>query len=251
VEKPGFAGPDGRGASVSPSWNVLAVEDQEPVQQLISRALEGRVRVRFAEGVDEALRRLDEERPDLVLLDVALADGDGFQLCSLLRDDDRFRDVPVIFVTGRGATADKVLAFSLGADDYVEKPFDLRELRARVEARLRRREESAASAEIVQRGDLRLDLARFRAFGIEEGRERDLDLTVHEFRLLQHLASREERVQSRCQLVEAVWGDVVVNERTVDSHMSNLRRKLGPLGVYLRAIRGVGYVFDSQATGRG
>jgi two-component system, OmpR family, phosphate regulon response regulator PhoB len=226
-----------------PVANVLAVEDSIDEQLRLGRVLEPHLHVVFEKTLEGALRRLESDAVDLVLLDVSLPDGDGFQLCSMLRGDDRFRGLPVIFLTSRSETRDKVLAFSLGAEDYVEKPYDALELRARIQAKLRRARGEGAQAELLCRGDLQLHAPSLRASLRDGARTTPLDLTPHEFRLLYHLAAGEDRVFTRLQLLEAVWGPTIVVERTVDTHVCNLRRKLGPYRDCVESIRGVGYRF--------
>jgi len=187
--------------------------------------------------------QLYENGADLILLDVSLPDGNGFQLCSRLQHDDTFRNIPVIFLTAHTATADKITAFSVGADDYIEKPFDAAELRARIESKLKKRQWKVKQAEVLRRGALRLDVTRYRAYCLLGDTEKVLDLTAREFRILHHLATREGRIVTREQLLQCIWDDAVVVDRTVDTHVSNLRRKLGDLGEVIETVRGVGYRF--------
>lgn len=220
---------------------VLAVEDCSDERRRLARALEPHLSVVFADSVEGAFERLAQDPVDLILLDVSLPDGDGFQLCSLLREDEAFRRLPIVFLTARAETRDKVHAFSLGAEDYVEKPYDALELRARIHAQLRRAGRDAD--ELLCRGDLRLHAPSYRASLAGGGRVTDLDLTPHEFRLLYHLASAEDRIFTRGQLLEALWGPTVVTERTIDTHISSLRRKLGAQRHCVETVRGVGYRF--------
>jgi two-component system response regulator ResD len=185
---------------------------------------------------------VSEERFDVVLLDVMLPDGEGFTLCREIQGDGRHADTAVVFLTARDATEDRIAAFRVGADDYVEKPFDRRELHARVTARLRRLQGLRDRETTLVRGELRLDLRTQKA----AVRDQDLDLTPHEFRLLFQLARDEDRPRSRRELMESVWGNVVVYERTIDSHLSNLRKKLGPCAGYIRSVRGIGYRFSTS-----
>lgn len=225
---------------------ILLIEDSIDEQRLIARALEPRESVAIASSVAEGLERLGSEPFDLVLLDVGLPDGDGFQLLARMREEERLGETPVVFLSARSGTPDKVLAFALGAEDYVAKPCDPAELRARVQARLRAGRTTAESAAVLRRGDLRLDLASYRATVRSGDTESRLELTPHEFRLLYRLASCEDRVFERGQLLEAVWGPTVVTERTVDTHVCNLRRKLGRWGACIESVRGVGYRFRSR-----
>lgn len=222
---------------------ILVVEDSPDARALVVRALDGRASLSLAASLEEARAALGRGRPDLVLLDVGLPDGDGFDLCRSLQADDRTRDVPVVFLTARDATCDKVDAFALGAEDYLAKPFDPDELRARVEARLRRSASLRERRDALEVDGLRLDLGLHRAFRTGDAPPAALDLTSHEFRLLYYLATRPGRTVTRDELVADVWSVEAVCERTVDTHMSNLRRKLGPLGRRIHTVRGVGYRF--------
>jgi two-component system alkaline phosphatase synthesis response regulator PhoP len=225
-------------------WKALVVEDCADTRRLIARALAGLCEIIEARGVREADLRLEQHRPDLVLLDVSLPDGDGYELCSRLQGNEETAHVPIVFLTARSASQDKVVAFSLGADDYVSKPFDPLELRARVSARLAKHQAHTERKGHLRRGALRIDLDSFRAYlVVEGGEENELALTRHEFRILHTLASQPERVFTRAQLLERVWSNVAVGPRTVDAHVSNLRRKLGPQSECIESIRGVGYRF--------
>lgn len=221
-------------------WKILVVEDCPDSQRLVGRAL-SHCEVRFADRIASAQSHLEREVPDLIVLDLALPDGSAFGLCSTLQNDDRTRDVPIVFLTASHETRNKVTAFSLGAEDYLEKPFEPVELRARVEARLRKARERAERGEALRVGNLWLDVARLRAWVIESGARREIELTPHEFQLLHHLARQEGRVARRPDILHAVWGDVIVTQRTIDTHVSNLRRKLGPEGPRIEAVRGIGY----------
>jgi two-component system phosphate regulon response regulator PhoB len=217
------------------------VEDCADSQRLVARALAPELRVLAAATIAEARRRLERRLPALVLLDLSLPDGDGHHFCSELRADPLTRRIPVIFLSGSEAVSDKVVAFSLGAEDYVEKPFDAIELRARVMARIAKAKEASESAGAIELPGIRLDAGQVRAFAAEARGERDLGLTAAEFRILALLAGQPERVFTRAQVMEAAWGGTTVAERTVDSHVCNLRRKLEALRSYVESVRGVGY----------
>ncbi len=229
-------------------WSILLVEDSPDIPPLVRNALGNEFQVRHVESLGRAREVLDNAEFDLVLLDLVLPDGPGFELCAALQSDDATRETPIIFLSGRSDTASKVTALSLGAEDYVEKPFDRQELRARALARLRKREANEAQSSVLRRGNLRLDLARQRAVVTEESDERELGLTPHEFRLLHFLATRIEHVLSREQLRSAVWGEVVIADRTIDSHVSNLRKKMGLLGGCIQSVRGAGYRFSAASS---
>lgn len=220
---------------------VLAIEDCEDQQRLIAQTLAGECSVEAVGTLGDARSSLSVRLPDIILLDVGLPDGDGFRFCAELQDDPRTQRIPVIFLTSRHEAADKAMGFSLGAEDFVEKPCEPVELRARVRARLRR---AGRAEEVLRKGSLELQAALYRAFHVDDsGERRELELTPKEFRLLHLLARDEGRVFTRRQILEALWGDVVVSERTVDTHLSNLRGKLGVCGSCLQAVRGAGYRF--------
>ena len=220
---------------------VLVVEDCADTWRLIERALGSQFALRHADGLAAARNALADAKPDLVLLDIGLPDGDGMALCSELRSDDATRTIPVIFLSAKNAVDTKVTAFGLGADDYVDKPFDAAELRARVAARVRRSHSLERESSVRVFGPLRIDRGRFKASLVVDGVEHDLDLTAHELRLLVALAETPGRVLSRTQLARVLVGDCVITERTIDTHLCNLRRKLGPLRDWIETVRGVGY----------
>jgi DNA-binding response OmpR family regulator len=194
----------------------------------------------------EARARASQTRFDLVMLDMALPDGGGFELCRWLQREAASADTAIVFLSGRNDAEDRIAAFSVGADDYLEHAFDTRELHTRVVSRLRRLRDLRQRDSRLERGDLRLDLTRQRAVLLGPEGEEELDLTPHEFRLLFQLARDEERPLSRDQLMRSVWGNVVVYERTIDSHLSNLRKKLGSRSGYIQSVRGVGYRFSAR-----
>jgi two-component system, OmpR family, response regulator len=220
---------------------VLVVEDSAEIRMLIARALGAQFSLRHCADLAAARAAIAESQPDLVLLDIGLPDGDGLSLCSELRRDDATHAIPVIFLSGRSSVDTKVTAFGLGADDFVEKPFDAAELRARVAARLRRTRHPEQDGAVRALGPLRIDRDRFKAHLLEGGAQRDLELTAHELRLLGALVDTPGRVLSRGQLARVLVGDCVITERTIDTHLCNLRRKLGPMRDWIETVRGVGY----------
>ncbi len=229
---------------------VLVVEDCSDTRRLIDRALGSQFTLRHCDGLAAARAVLSQWRPDLVLLDVGLPDGDGLALCSELQSDEATRAIPVMFLSGRNSVDTKVTAFGLGADDFVDKPFDLAELRARVAARLRRSRSVERYGALRVHGPLRIDRDRFKAYLLESGAERDLDLTAHELRLLAALADAPGRVFSRAQLAKALVGECVITERTIDTHLCNLRRKLGRRRDLIETVRGAGYRFVEPSRSR-
>ncbi|MBL8605459.1 MAG: winged helix-turn-helix domain-containing protein [Myxococcales bacterium] len=191
----------------------------------------------------DVLRAVQSDAPDLVLLDLMLPDGSGTDLCRALKSNPATRAIPVIMVTARGEEIDRVVGFELGADDYVTKPFSVRELVLRIRAILRRSETETVQEEVVSFGRLKVDRTAHRAF--VDGAE--VVLTALEFRLMTTLLDRKNRVQSRDTLLSDVWGlQLHVETRTVDTHIKRLREKLGAAGDYIHTVRGVGYRFASS-----
>ena len=224
--------------------NILVVEDEPAIQELIAVNLEhaGHHVIR-ARDAEEALRVVRHALPDLLLIDWMLPGMSGVSLARQLRQSERTRQVPVIMLTARAAELDKIMGLEAGADDYVTKPFSPKELVARIKAVLRRRAPQMTD-EPVEVGGLRLEPATRRVFGDR----RPLELGPTEFRLLHFLMTHPERVHSRAQLLDQVWGDhVFIEERTVDVHIRRLRKTLEPSGHdrLIQTVRGSGYRFAS------
>ena len=219
---------------------ILAVEDEPAIRELLKVNLaDAGYDVRTAEDAETARRMLDGELPDLLLLDWMLPGLSGLALAKQLRADARTRDLPIIMVTARGEEADRVAGLEAWVDDYVTKPFSPRELKARIKAVLRRRAPEAAQ-EPLAAGPVRLDPSTHRV--TVDGRPVHLGPT--EFRLLRYFLARPERVHTRAQLLDHVWGDhVYIEERTVDVHIRRLRVALEPYGAQdlIETVRGAGY----------
>ena len=223
---------------------ILAVDDEPDLLELIDTNLTAAgFTVLKADNGPEALRQVRAFQPQLILLDVMLPGLDGLEVCKKLRLDPDARAIPIVMLTARAAEIDRVLGLELGADDYITKPFSMRELVLRVKKLLHRRSAPEADAGQIQFGGLRIDKQRHRA----ELHGRALDLTLTEFKLAAILAERRGRVQSREQLLRDVWGyNNMIDTRTVDTHMRRLRAKLGPAADFLDTVRGVGYRFREQ-----
>ncbi len=186
----------------------------------------------------EGLRAFREQAPVLVLLDLMLPDISGLEVCKLMKRERE--NVPVVMLTAKSEEVDRVVGFELGVDDYVVKPFSVRELVLRVQAILRRGKSEPAPADVVDFGVLRIDRSAHRAW--VTGTE--IELTALEFKLLTTLLERRDRVQSRSSLLDVVWGITAdINTRTVDTHVKRLREKLGAAGGYIETVRGIGYRF--------
>jgi two-component system, OmpR family, response regulator len=220
---------------------ILLVDDEDAVQKLLTYPLEREgFRVLQARDGEEALRRFGQERVDLVVLDLMLPKLDGLEVCRRLRGQST---VPIIMLTARDDELDKVVGLELGADDYITKPFSIREFRSRVRALLRRAslDSQAGGRDVIAADGLVIDLSR-RTVSVQG---RPVGLTYVEFELLRTLANRPGRVFSRQALLEALWGDYAYREpRTIDVHVRHLREKLendpGEPAL-IQTVRGVGY----------
>jgi two-component system, OmpR family, phosphate regulon response regulator PhoB len=222
------------------SVTILIVEDEPQVQELVAVNLEhAGHRVRRAATAGEAVSAIREELPDVLILDWMLPDESGISLLRRLREDERTRNLPVLMLTARAMEQDKVSGLEAGADDYLTKPFSPKELAARIKSVLRRRAPQLAD-DVVEIGGLRLDPAarRVTAGG------KIVDLAPTEFRLLHFFMTHPERIYSRAQVLDQVWGDhVFIEERTVDVHIRRLRKGLEPSGHdrLIDTVRGSGY----------
>ena len=232
-------------AAVPRPRRVLVVEDEQDIAGLIKHALE-----RSGEGIveivgtgDAALRAVTEQPPDLVILDLNLPVLSGTEVCRILRGRPSTANIPIIMLSARTAETDRVSGLDLGADDYVTKPFSLRELAARVRAVLRRRQpgEAAGATANVYNGDHLV--ADFDAVAISVDGS-PVRLTRREFELLKFLVENRNRVLSRDRLLERVWGyERFIETRSVDVHVGRLRAKLGPAGQQIETVVGLGYRF--------
>jgi DNA-binding response OmpR family regulator len=223
---------------------VLVVEDEADIAGLIKHTLErgGDVVAEVVASGDEALKAAAELPPDLIVLDLNLPVLGGLEVCRLLRARPSTARTPIIMLTARTSEADRVTGLDAGADDYITKPFSLRELAARVRAVLRRgKSEEAPNPPLVYRG--KHLMADFDAVAINVDGE-PVRLTRREFELLRYMYENRNRVLSRDRLLERVWGyDRVVETRSVDVHVGRLRAKLGPAGKQIETVVGLGYRF--------
>lgn len=221
---------------------ILIIDDEPDLVEALEYALtQGHFQVRVASmGTDGLRQALAEPLPDLVLLDLMLPDVAGIEVCRQLRADLRTCDLPVIIMSARASEIDRVVGFEVGADDYIAKPFSIRELILRIRAVLRRRHAGVTDLPPIQIGRMRIDVDAHRVW--VDGQERAL--TSLEFRLLWLLFVRRGRVQTREALLNEVWGvNSDVSVRSVDTHIQRLRKKLGEAGEYVQTLRSVGYRF--------
>lgn len=223
---------------------ILVIEDEPDIHEVLDYNLRaaGYEVVSAVRGLD-GLRLVREHRPDLVLLDLMLPDIPGTEVCRAIRDNPSTRGLPVVMLTARQEEIDRVVGFEVGADDYVTKPFSVRELMLRIRAVLKRRDVPAIDAQTVEFGNLRIDRGAHRVW-VAGG---EIELTALEFKLLVTLYDRRNRVQSRGALLDHVWGiEAKISTRTVDVHVKRLREKIGSARDYIKTVRGVGYRFAER-----
>ena len=221
------------------SKHILIVEDEKDLSDTleynfknagykVSMSLEGNKAISLATG---------KNNPDLVILDLMLPDISGLDVCKEIRSNPVSKNTPILMLTAKGEEVDRILGFELGADDYLVKPFSLRELTLRVAALLKRNVPIESDENIIL-GDLNIDLAAHRVF-LETN---EVTLTAKEFDLLVHLARHNGRVQTRDYLLEQIWGySSDVTTRTVDTHIKRLRSKIGSFGNLIETVRSIGY----------
>ena len=231
-----------------PSERVLLIEDDPSIVAglELNLSLEGYEVVTAADG-ESGYRLAVDKVPDLILLDIMLPGMNGLEVLRRLREIDA--DVPVLILTARGEEADKVLGLTLGADDYISKPFNLGELRARINASLRRQRRRVTGQSVFEFGDVRVDLDRHQV----RRAGKDVAMTAREFALLAYFLRNPERALTRDTLLAEVWQTDYLSQRTIDNFISRLRAKFEPdpdRPRFFLTVRGVGYRFDpSGATG--
>lgn len=222
---------------------VFIVEDEPDLRDTLTYNFEneGFTVKSFSNG-ESFLESLSKNKPNLVILDLMLPGISGLDVCRELRSDDNFNDIAVVMLTAKSEEIDRIVGFELGADDYVTKPFSVRELILRVKVLLKKRLENSTNEQILAFGPITMNLDAHDV--VVDGE--NIILTALEFKLLKHLLNRKGRVQTRDQLLGDVWGySSEVTTRTVDTHIKRLREKLGKPGDLIQTIRGVGYRFNN------
>jgi two-component system phosphate regulon response regulator PhoB len=227
------------------SRHILVVEDEPDINKTVSYniANEG-LKPLSALNLSEAESYISSNNISLIILDLMLPDGSGLDFCKKLKSSNAYSDIPIIIVTAKDDEVDKVVGFELGADDYVTKPFSVRELILRIKAILKRNSKDITqntSSKIQTFGILSINEDSHEVFINDD----EITLTALEFKLLKHLLDRRGRVQTRDQLLSDVWGySAHITTRTVDTHVKRLREKMGVMGKHVQTIRGVGYRFS-------
>ncbi len=224
--------------------HIAVVDDDPGIVSLISKYLRKEGFTVKGLSTGEALfKSLKTEKPDLVILDRVLPGMDGFEICKRLKETQGSSLIPVIMLSRKGEAVDKISGLNIGADDYLGKPFDLQELKARITAVLRRRGIGEKSRKITVGDAISIDPQKCR---VTVGKKK-IDLTFAEFKILELLALKRGHVFTRGRILEHLWGDEkIVVERTIDVHIRNLRKKLGKSGKLIENIRGFGYVLKED-----
>ena len=225
------------------SQKIYIVEDEPDIRETLKYNFSNEgFKVFTAPDGEQALSDIKKVLPEVLILDLMLPGLSGLDVCKSIRADDDIRDISIIMLTAKGEEIDRVIGFELGADDYVTKPFSVRELILRVKVLLKKQRESLVQNKLVTFGAIRIDLDAHEL----KINDKEIVLTALEFKLLQHLVKRKGRVQTREQLLGDVWGySAEVTTRTVDTHIKRLREKLGNTADYIQTIRGVGYRFSN------
>ena len=223
---------------------ILVIEDDKHISKLVKYNLEktGYDCITVEDG-EKALDVLGKQGSDLIILDIMLPKMDGFEVCRLIKQDPKLKNIPIIMLTAKGEEMDRIVGLELGADDYMVKPFSPRELMLRIKAILKRGKQEESLKDIIKWGALIIDVPKHRVMV----NNKEIELTLMEFKLLVTLIERRGRVQSRDKLLTDVWGiDAEIYTRTVDTHVKRLREKLGKVGDSLETVRGLGYRFKEE-----
>lgn len=219
---------------------VLCIDDDSTMQTLVEVSLP-EFEVVAAYSLKEAQEAIDREEFHALLIDIQLPDGDGLRFLTQISNQERWRHVPILILTHHAEISNKVMAFSFGAEDFLAKPFDPIELNARLSAKVRRYESENEDAQQRHVGDLLIDFNRQKAFQLMGSREKELNLTSIELKILTLLTKRMEQVYSRNQIMDQVWGETFITDRTVDSHIAHLRHKVSDSCVVIETAKNFGY----------
>ncbi|MBC7464866.1 MAG: response regulator transcription factor [Bdellovibrio sp.] len=226
---------------------ILIVEDDSDLKDLITHTLGPAYNYSWAADLKSAQQEISKGALDLIILDVHLPDGNGFQFFSYLLNDSNFQHIPVIFLTATDSLSDKVLGLSLGAEDYITKPFQPAELKARIEMRLKKYDQLRKREQIIRSGQLELNLTSQKAYSVVGNEKVNLALTALETKLLALFMSNDDQVFARSQILDKIWGsNTFLSDRGIDSHVYSLRKKMGAHGSYIQSVYGEGYRFSTK-----
>lgn len=227
---------------MEPKRKVLIVDDEADNRDLVDQILSEKFEVVTAADGEEGLRMARAELPDLILLDITMPKLDGISVCETLRTNEATKHIPIIMLTASSDVDHRIQSFMTGADDFVPKPFRPKELVARVQSKIRRIEERSGKDEMLTVGNLTLNMKKLEA--TVSGKA--LQLSVLEFNLLKCFVQNKDRVMSRERILESVWRDSVVSDRTVDTHIVSLRKKLEGFDHVIATVYGAGYILKKE-----
>lgn len=221
---------------------ILVIEDNEDTRRFLIQVLSKEYEVLAAENAIVGIDFARNQAPDLILLDIMLPHLSGTDACQMLKKDEKTKDIPIIFLSAKSTTADITNGLALGGDDYIPKPFDLKELQARILARLRSAKKDPTKQEQLTIGDLKIDVLNRHI----HYKGKLIDLTLTEFDILRCLVALVGEVVSRKQIIESVWGknSTDINDRTIDVHIRAIRKKIPEITKHLASVYGVGYRYD-------
>lgn len=227
-------------------YKLLLVDDSEEVYKIVDNALTGVSSIDWAKSISEAKELMPKAAYELVLLDIGLPDGNGVEFCQELQNTNP--TLPIFFLTAKDSLSEKVMGFTAGADDYITKPFNSLELKARVESKLKKIAMLMNSNDRLKWKELEIDKTSQEVFVYDDTKSPNfkdsIDLTSLEFKILMYLCQKPNAVISRDDIMDGIWGkDVFVYARSVDTHISKLRRKLGSAASTIESVHGVGYKF--------
>lgn len=227
--------------------SILIVEDTPEMQMLLTAILGTKYRIKVVATTKEAQDELEKNPCDLILVDIDLPGENGFQFCARIKLDERFNQIPFVFLTCHNQTPDIVIGFSLGADDYITKPIIREQFEARISARLRKQANKKNQESVVRYENFSLDLCRQHVFVMTKIGQVEIQLTAIEFRVLKYFLDHEGHILSREQILNEVWGhNLNVTDRTVDTHIYTLRKKMGSFSKSICTVPGVGYRFQQM-----
>ncbi len=227
---------------------ILLIDDHVETQLIVKNVVFPKYRLISASSASDALKKIENFPFDLILIDISLPDGNGLEFCTQLKNNSKTRNTPFIFLTADGNTHSKVIGFSLGAQDYVVKPFDPVELRARIEARLQNIQENKEREEVINVENLIINTVSQKVLLTKGDEEIDLKLTPLEFKILLYFVKNEKIVLNREQIITAVWGwNADIFDRVIDKHLSTLRHKLKDSSQIIETVHGLGYYFNPSS----
>lgn len=224
--------------------SILLVEDSKEIYRMVANSIVSPlIELEWVETVEDAKAVIEKQSFDLILLDIELPDGSGLDLCSYIQF--KMPEVPIFFLTSHSDLSEKVLGFSVGADDYITKPFNPIELKARVDARLKKLAMFKSASDNYSWQEIKIDKDSQEVQVLNNEEFKQVELTALEFKLLTYFANNKGNVIERDQMLNDIWGkDVHVYQRSVDTHVSKLRKKLGPVSHIIESVHGAGYKFN-------